>query len=161
MYQGLHPFRNYTLQIAAVTVEVGPYSEPITATTLEDCKFCVTTGIKDLILISTLHSDPTGPPLSVNVICHTAESIKITWKPPELLRQNGLITSYVLHTNSSAEKAIYSSTKQATIIVGLFPYTTYYVSVSAANSVGEGPFAEPVIITTLEDGNFLYMSIQN
>ncbi len=38
IFEVLHSFYNYTLQIAAFTVEVGPYSDPVTVTTLEDCK---------------------------------------------------------------------------------------------------------------------------
>ena len=37
---GLHPHYTYLLVVSAVTVGQGPYSEPQTITTLEDCKFC-------------------------------------------------------------------------------------------------------------------------
>ena len=36
---GLHPHYTYTLAVTAVTIRPGPYSEPQTITTPEDCKF--------------------------------------------------------------------------------------------------------------------------
>ena len=39
MFQALNSFYSYTLQIAAFTIDVGPYSDPVTVTTLEDCKY--------------------------------------------------------------------------------------------------------------------------
>ena len=38
LFEVLRPFTNYTLRVAAYTVDVGPYSDPVTAATLEDCK---------------------------------------------------------------------------------------------------------------------------
>lgn len=35
----LHPFYNYSCIVSAVTVEAGPYSEPITVTTSEDSTY--------------------------------------------------------------------------------------------------------------------------
>lgn len=102
--------------------------------------------------------DPTGAPLSVKVDSRTPDSIQISWKPPEQSRQNGIITSYMLRMNSSMGNNISSADKQA-IVVGLFPYTTYSVRVSAVNSVGGGPFSRAVIIATLEAGEQRYLSV--
>jgi len=35
----VQPYNNYTVLVAAVTVSLGPFSSPITITTLEDGKF--------------------------------------------------------------------------------------------------------------------------
>ena len=37
---------------------------------------------------------------------------------------------------------------------GLQPYTTYQFRVRVVNEVGEGPFSNPVVIITLEDGKW-------
>ena len=39
---------------------------------------------------------------------------------------------------------------------GLQPYTTYQFRVRAVNEVGAGPFSNPVVIITLEDGMCVY-----
>lgn len=38
LFEGLHPFYNYTLRVAAFTVAIGPFSDPFTVTTLPDSK---------------------------------------------------------------------------------------------------------------------------
>ena len=44
--------------------------------------------------------------------------------------------------------------KQERVVEGLQPYTTYQFRVRAVNEVGEGPFSNPVVITTPEDGRW-------
>ena len=41
---------------------------------------------------------------------------------------------------------------QQRVVEGLQPYTTYQFRVRAVNEVGAGPFSNPVVIITLEDG---------
>lgn len=41
------------------------------------------------------------------------------------------------------------------ILKNLLKYTRYLVIVQAFNQVGEGPFSEPAIAQTLEDGKYL------
>ncbi len=43
---------------------------------------------------------------------------------------------------------------QERVLEGLQPYETYQFRVRAVNEVGEGPFSNPVVITTLEDGKW-------
>lgn len=78
----------------------------------------------------------------------------MNWEPPEIIKQNGIITSYVIQIMSPTERRnniIISNATNADIF-GLLPYTTYSVFVSAINSVGKGPFTSPLTVTTLEDG---------
>ena len=41
---------------------------------------------------------------------------------------------------------------QQRVVEGLQPYTAYQFRVTAVNVVGAGPYSNPVVITTLEDG---------
>ena len=41
---------------------------------------------------------------------------------------------------------------QERVVEGLQPYTAYQFRVRAVNEVGEGPFSNPVVITTAENG---------
>lgn len=43
------------------------------------------------------------------------------------------------------------------ILKHLLKYTRYLVIVQAFNQVGEGPFSEPAIAQTLEDGKYLQL----
>ncbi len=43
---------------------------------------------------------------------------------------------------------------QERVVEGLQPYTTYQFRLRAVNEVGEGPFSNPVVITTPEDGRW-------
>lgn len=96
--------------------------------------------------------DPTGSPLNVNSKIRSSKSIQVNWEPPEGIKQNGIITSYVIQIMSPTERRKIISNVTNVDIFNLSPYTTYSVFVSAVNSVGKGPSTLPVTVTTLEDG---------
>ena len=76
--------------------------------------------------------------------------------------QNGRLLSYTLeYSISGSPDAVQEISvpvdssgggNQERVVEGLQPYTTYQFRVRAVNEVGEGPFSNPVVITTLEDG---------
>ena len=78
--------------------------------------------------------------------------------------QNGRLLSYTLEYNISGSPdaaqeisvPVDSSEggNQELVVEGLQPYTTYQFRVRAVNEVGEGPFSNPVVIITLEDGKW-------
>ena len=43
---------------------------------------------------------PSGPPINVTVEAESSTSLFISWQPPEMLKQNGIITSYRIDVNS-------------------------------------------------------------
>ena len=73
--------------------------------------------------------------------------------------RNGVITSYIIKYNRSRgsngsleiEPTVYYA-------LSVVPYTTYELSVAANNSACQGNFSDPVVVETLEDGNFLVFS---
>ena len=76
--------------------------------------------------------------------------------------QNGRLLSYTLEhsINGSPDAAQEISVpvdslgagNQERVVERLQPYTTYQFRVRAVNEVGEGPFSNPVVIITPEDG---------
>ena len=80
--------------------------------------------------------------------------------------QNGRLLSYTLEysisgfpgTAQEINVPVDSSEGgiQQSAVEGLQPYTTYQFRVRAVNEVGAGPFSNPVVIITLEDGMCVY-----
>ena len=80
--------------------------------------------------------------------------------------QNGRLLSYTLEysitgspgTAQEISVPVDSSEDgiQKSVVEELQPYTTYQFRVRAVNEVGAGPFSNPVVIITLEDGMCVY-----
>ena len=88
--------------------------------------------------------------------------MELSWQPPPLNQQNGLIQSYtiiVLEVDTNTTKQIHQDFIQNSIVLtGLHPYYTYTVSV-AAYTVGLGP-ATAITVTTEQDGRSRSNSIE-
>ena len=98
-------------------------------------------------------TSPTG--LAASTINST--SIEITWEPVRLIDQNGIITQYEVEYVASMFSTIAQA--QSTLpsllmitLTGLEEYVQYSIRVRAYTAVGAGPFSQPVVATTLEDG---------
>ena len=97
-------------------------------------------------------------------------SILLSWFPPINESQNGMILTYIIRltgypfqmpnqifTFNSSES--YPSNDMNTLsITGLEEYNNYTVTVSAVNSVSEGPPSSPIEAKTLEAGEFQIFS---
>ena len=76
--------------------------------------------------------------------------------------QNGRLLSYTLEYSISEPPGAAQEISvpvnssgggnQERVVEGLQPYKTYQFRVRAVNEVGEGPFSNPVVIITPEDG---------
>ena len=89
--------------------------------------------------------------------------MELSWKPPPLDQQNGLIQSYtvvVFEVDTNTTQQIHQDYVQTSIVLtGLHPYYTYVVSV-AAYTVGLGP-ATAITTTTEQDGKLKSMCIHS
>ena len=47
------------------------------------------------------HTAPSGAPLNITAIAQSSSSILISWQPPQILEQNGIISSYDVEINST------------------------------------------------------------
>ena len=96
---------------------------------------------------------PQGPPISVTTDSNECTSVSVSWSPPDVTLQNGVITSYKLFyttdnslpwdmRTSTIVRAANCSLPQSTRITNLrTPSSLYYISVSAGTSAGFGPYA--------------------
>ena len=97
---------------------------------------------------------PSHKPTSLRGAVLNSSSIELEWEPPPTEHQNGEIVSYTLlcsEIDSDGMVTKHISTSTMMTITGLHPYYTYNCSVAAV-TVSQGPFSDPVSITTFEDG---------
>ena len=92
----------------------------------------------------------------------TSTSLELRWEPLSPHDANGWIRSYTIHCTEleTERKFEESSTENETEITvrELHPYYTYNCSVAAV-TVGRGPFSDPVVNRTLEDGGFSAITV--
>ncbi|XP_060093310.1 receptor-type tyrosine-protein phosphatase delta isoform X9 [Heteronotia binoei] len=106
----------------------------------------------------TMQSKPSAPPQDISCNSPSSTSILVSWQPPPVEKQNGIITSYsIKYTGIDGED------DKAYDILGIAPDTTQYlleqlekwteyrISVTAHTDVGPGPESESVLIRTDED----------
>ena len=92
---------------------------------------------------------PSGPPLQFSIVDTGATNITFSWSPPRIVDQNGNITSYSLSCRQSMGGAGSTPIEQDytglpagnVTLYGFRPYVQYTCSVTASNSIGEGPAA--------------------
>ena len=78
----------------------------------------------------------------------------IMWLPGNLPNPlNPVITVYSVYLNDSF---VNSSKSTSAILSNLTPFTTYIVTVTARNVIGESDMSEPHTFTTMEEGNFTH-----
>ena len=147
--QSLHPAYTYQYRIAAYTVGLGPYSDPINITTAEDGK-----PLCPFNVVTFLSIAPSQAPQSLSGVAPSSTSITLSWSPPLPEYRNGLIISYYVNITllETGTSVYYTSTYTNFTISGLIPYTSYSCIVAAETSIGRGPFTTLFTITTLEDG---------
>ena len=91
---------------------------------------------------------PSGPPTNVTITVLSYNSLIVTWFPPIMSLQNGVIKEYTViinDVNTKSSQTVSVINKTNTILSELKSFHTYSILVSAS-TVGLGPFAEPVII---------------
>ena len=82
-------------------------------------------------------------------------SLEVSWQPPLEINHNGPVTGYVIQytrvgSNDTMSENVNSATTHA--ISGLSAYVNYSVIVAAVNVNGTGPFSNPVVKISGEDG---------
>ena len=101
------------------------------------------------------------PPVNLTVEATTAESITLSWSPPDVQSQNGIITGYLINVTAIGTGATFqvSSTTTNLVIQSLRPFTTYSFTIAAMNSAGIGPFSTPLTVQTNETGKSYIVTI--
>lgn len=103
--------------------------------------------------------EPSGPPQEVKCYSPSSTSVLVSWRPPPVELQNGIITQYTIqYTATDGED---TTTRQISsippessqyLLENLEKWTEYYVTVTAHTDVGAGPESLPLLIRTEEDG---------
>ncbi|XP_046406414.1 Down syndrome cell adhesion molecule-like protein Dscam2 [Ischnura elegans] len=135
----LKKFRKYGIVVQAFNEKgPGPMSNEIVTQTLEDV--------------------PTAPPLEIECMSRTTQSLFIRWQPPPQLFQNGVIQGYKIYYENVEEWPpghIEADTKMtidlSTEIHGLQKYSNYSVQVWGYTRVGDGVKSKPIFCHTEED----------
>lgn len=107
----------------------------------------------------THQAEPWGPPQDVR--CHSSSStnILVSWLPPAMELQNGIITQYTVQY--AATEGEDTAPRQISgippgspqyLLENLDKFTEYLVSVTAHTDVGAGPESPPQLVRTEEDG---------
>lgn len=107
----------------------------------------------DVLLVRTPEEAPSAPPQAVTVVTvklSNNTSISVSWEPPPVESQNGIIQEYKIwclgndsrfHINKTVDGTVHSS-----VVRGLVPGVLYQVEVAAATSGGVGARSQPMAI---------------
>ena len=104
-----------------------------------------------------LHIEPTSAPQNIRDIDKTSTSILLSWDPPPVEDQNGLIRSYsisVTRLSTGYQWYLNSNSSYTNVTIeGLEPYNSYAFQL-AAYTIAIGPYSDAIVIDTLEDGQY-------
>ena len=150
---------DYNINVRAYTsVGPGPYSDPVTERTLEDGNFsCPKLYYRSHYNCIINPTEPATPPQNVSATAISSTKITVIWREVPAIDQNGIITNYEvqfepLQFTETLMTSTVNTTDLSIVIDSLEEYIEYSISVRAYTSVGSGPYSDPVIERTLEDG---------
>ena len=103
---------------------------------------------------------PSSPPETFMAGTLDPTSISLSWSPPPLENQNGIIRHYevTLVALETGEIHIRTSVAHSITITSLRPYTTYNCTV-AAETVAIGPVTIGILVQTLQAGIVTTISV--
>ncbi|XP_066849641.1 phosphatidylinositol phosphatase PTPRQ isoform X3 [Anser cygnoides] len=110
-------------------------------------------GPSSMLLFYTDESVPLAPPQNLTITNYTSDSVWLKWDPSP--QPNGVIMRYNFKIyQNNTEKIFYqnvSGSDNEANLVGLEPFSTYFISVSAFTRLGNGnQFSHAVQFTTME-----------
>ncbi|NWQ75109.1 PTPRQ phosphatase, partial [Columbina picui] len=131
--EDLLPFTLYSIYVAARTIK-GP-------------------GPSAMLQFYTDESVPLAPPQNLTITNYTADSVWLKWDPSP--QPNGVIMRYNLKIYQNNTKKLFyqniSGSSHEANLVGLEPFSPYFITVSAFTRLGNGnQFSNAVQFTTME-----------
>ena len=147
----LLPYTAYFIQVAAVTVSAGPFSETLYAATPE----AGMSLLPQYRLIQTLlHTAPYSHPQNLSGVAVSPTSIVLHWLPPPSHLINGVLRYYHILISDPSGRSIHNRLVDGNLLEAsvnqLHPYYLYNCSVAAV-TVDDGPISSLQILTP-EDG---------
>lgn len=97
---------------------------------------------------------PDGIPRDFTIVSTLTTSTILSWNPPLVEEQNGIITGYVVNVTLllTGETFLLFSNTTTLLVDILKPFRTYVCIIAAQTSVGTGPFGTQITLQTLQDG---------
>uniref|UniRef100_A0A673CHL0 protein-tyrosine-phosphatase n=1 Tax=Sphaeramia orbicularis TaxID=375764 RepID=A0A673CHL0_9TELE len=140
--EGLRPNTDYHFSLAAISNKgIGAFTNDISQKTLQ----------------------PSAPPQDIKCSSTSSTTLLVSWHPPPLESQNGVLVGYkvryqvvgLTEGGSDDEEPLGESTVPATeeqvLLQRMEKWTQYSITVSAHTVIGSGPESEPLICRTDED----------
>ena len=100
---------------------------------------------------------PSTPPVNITVFPLNSTAIQTEWNAPELINQNGVLTSYQVRYNGSVLDTIerfldLNINTTSVILTGLLPNVYYCIMIRVENGAGFSEFSCPNCARTHEAG---------
>lgn len=146
----LHPYYTYIISVAAYTITAGPFSDPVSVTTVQDSKIHIYTNYP--IFLSVV---PSSSPVSIGTTFKSSSEVTLEWSPPPISERNGILIGYnITIEDTTSDTTILNVLSQSTTVTvgSLEPYTTYQCSIAAYTIIGLGPYSTLIFFRTLEAG---------
>ncbi|XP_028601411.2 phosphatidylinositol phosphatase PTPRQ isoform X2 [Podarcis muralis] len=120
-------------------------------------------GPSTVLMFFTDESVPLAPPENLTIANYTSNSVWLKWNPSP--QPNGVIQRYVFNILDNCSQTTFyqniSGSHNEANILGLEPFNTYFISVSAFTKVGNGnQFSNLVQLTTRESAPDIVQNIQ-
>ncbi|KAF6737997.1 Receptor-type tyrosine-protein phosphatase delta [Oryzias melastigma] len=138
LLKNLKPFSTYTFQLAAKSKNgIGAYTNEVS--------------------IGTPQTPPSAPPQDISCTSPSSTSILVSWAPPPLEFQNGIVTGYSIQyttmDGNKTSKRIDGIPPESSpyLLENLEKWTEYGITVQASTEAGEGPESLQLLIRTEED----------
>ncbi|XP_058496351.1 protein tyrosine phosphatase receptor type Db isoform X6 [Solea solea] len=138
LLKNLKPFSTYTFQLAAKSKHgIGAYTNEV--------------------FIDTPQTLPSAPPQDITCTSPTSTSILVSWAPPPLEFQNGIITGYSIQYSTTEGN---KTTRRVDgiplesspyLLENLEKWTEYGITIRAQTEAGDGPESLQLLIRTEED----------
>ncbi|KAM9797060.1 protein tyrosine phosphatase receptor type Fa isoform 1-T1 [Syngnathus typhle] len=136
--EGLEKWTEYSVWVRALTdIGPGPESPPARARTQEDV--------------------PEAPPRKVEADAINATAVRVSWKPPLSIKQNGHVRGYqIIYSRMERGEPhgqplivdVAQPDAQEAILTGLLPETSYSLTVAAYTTKGDGAHSKARLVTT-------------
>ena len=139
--RGLYSGMNYTITVRAGNVLGGSDSLLTNGATIPIAGSQIFFNV-----LFPLSIVPNGWPNSLQVLLVNSTANNLTWNEVNCSQRNGPITGYTVMISNSSITYNLNSTERYIILNDLVFGTVYNISVAAVNSVGRGPFGDPMAI---------------
>lgn len=112
--------------------------------------------------------EPSAPPQDIKCSSTSSTSLLVSWRPPPLESQNGVLVGYRVHyqvvgpseggsdDEEPMEEPTIPATEEQVLLQRLEKWTHYRIMVSASTVIGPGPESEPLMCRTDEDGTWIF-----